>query len=109
VHPGALRQDAAQAAVAARHEAIGPDDLFRTLDGRELTALGQRWTIEVYGVRDEQGHRWVQLRLNRPSSSRWLVLRLPAGAGERHAILAATTRLTFDFKNFSPEPAAEFA
>lgn len=108
MHPGALREDAARAAVPAPRKAIGPDDLFRTLDGRELMALGRRWTMEVYGVRDEQGHRWVQLRLTSDTGSRWLVLRLPAGAGERHAILAAATRLASLAKN-SPEPVAESA
>jgi hypothetical protein len=75
-----------------------PDELFRRLDGRELTVLGRQWTIEVYSVRDEQGHRWVQMRLGSSSSSKWLVLRLPAGAGERHVILAASSGLARPLK-----------
>jgi hypothetical protein len=63
--------------------------LFAALDGREISVSGRKWRIEVYGVWDDLGRRWVQLGLaGRPR--RVLTLNLAAGSGVRPAVLAAS-------------------
>jgi hypothetical protein len=63
------------------------DRLFRSLDGRDMAAGGQRWRIEVYGVREDADSRWVQLALGGP---RHYVLTLKLGLfdGPQCAFLA---------------------
>jgi hypothetical protein len=41
-----------------------PDGLFSALDGRELIAMGRRWTVEIFSICDQGSERWVQLALH---------------------------------------------
>jgi hypothetical protein len=60
--------------------AAQPAALFAALDGRQVSVSGRKVRLEVYGVWDDLGRRWVQLGLHgRPL--RVLTLRLAAGAG----------------------------
>jgi hypothetical protein len=60
-----------------------------------VSVKGQSWQVEAYGVWDAQGQRWVQLSLagrqNGPNFI--LTLRLAAGAGVQHAVMALSSWL----------------
>jgi hypothetical protein len=45
-------------------EGSRPDGLFSALDGRELIAMGRRWTVEIFSICDQGSERWVQLALH---------------------------------------------
>jgi hypothetical protein len=70
------------------------------LDGRLITLRNQSWVIELYGVWDSPPHRWVQLKLN-GRRSEVMTLRLNAGAGLHHAILAVRSILASPVKALS--------
>jgi hypothetical protein len=42
------------------------EHLFNALDGRWITAAGDQWRAEVYGVLEEGGWRWLQVGLHGP-------------------------------------------
>ena len=50
----------------ARARACEADRLFAQLDDRNLMVLGQAWHLEVYGICEEAGRRWVQLAIDGP-------------------------------------------
>jgi hypothetical protein len=56
VHPGA--------AVSLDRRA---QRLFSALDGRDLQIHGESWHVEVYGILEDAGKRWVQLALDGPT------------------------------------------
>jgi hypothetical protein len=37
--------------------------IFSDLDGRDLTAAGERWRLEVFSVVEQASNLWIQLRL----------------------------------------------
>ena len=42
---------------------LTPEQLFAELDGREIVRGDTHYTIEVYGVSDWGGQRWIQAAL----------------------------------------------
>jgi hypothetical protein len=74
---------------------VSAERLFAALDGREVSVKGQAWQVETYGVWDAQGQRWVQLSLagQHGGPNFILTLRLAAGAGVQHAIMALSSWL----------------
>jgi hypothetical protein len=76
-----------------------PDQLFGLLDGRTVMAAGQLWKVEVFGIRDLSGQRWIQLGLRSNDTSRMATLRLGAGGSLEHATTALAEWIT--------DPAAE--
>ena len=56
-----------------------PDRLFELLDGRTVAAAGQLWKVEVFGIRDVAGHRWIQVGLSHEEASRMATVRIAAG------------------------------
>jgi len=80
---------------------VRPERLFSDLDGRDLTASGCRWRIEVYGVCDQGDQRWIQLGVRgvRGTTSasvrrHMLTLILRRGEGARQAMPVLATWLT---------------
>jgi hypothetical protein len=69
--------------------------LFADLDGREVSIKGQSWQVETYAVWDTQGQRWIQLALAglAGGSNHILTLKLVAGAGIQHAVMALSSWL----------------
>ncbi len=66
--------------------------MFLTLDGSDALLAGDEWRVEVYGVMDEPGSRWIQLGLTGPR--RHLVtLRMDPGAGADSALARLRTWL----------------
>ena len=43
---------------------LAPERLFAGLDGCALRVGAAEWRVQVYGVIDEAGRRWVQLTLD---------------------------------------------
>lgn len=83
-HPASL---GAPRALTGGPDFINPDGLFAALDGRDLSAVGGQWRIEVLGIADEDHDRWVQLAVH--GRQRYLVtLRLHAGDGTQRAVAA---------------------
>ena len=79
---------------------VRPERLFSDLDGRDLTASGCRWRIEVYGVCDQGDQRWIQLGVRgvRGTSTasvrrHMLTLILRRGEGARQAMPVLATWL----------------
>ncbi len=69
---------------------LSSQDLFLTLDGNHATVLGQEWRIEVYGIHERAGHRWVQLSVaDRPGQL--LTVSLAPTDGIRHVMMALST------------------
>ena len=60
------------------------DRFFAELDGRHLMVSGIDWSLEVYGILEQHGRRWVQLALTGEGEGCMLTLRLGprAGVGE---------------------------
>ena len=78
-----------------RPQPVSAERLFAALDGRKVSVKNQSWQVETYGVWDAQGQRWVQLSLTGQDggSNFILTLRLAAGAGVQHAIMALSSWL----------------
>jgi hypothetical protein len=68
------------------HRFVTAEELFVALDGRHVASRTDRYRIEVFSVRDEAGHRWVQLALRGATSQRMLTVRLNPGDTAQHAI-----------------------
>ena len=71
---------------------VNPDQLFAELDGESISAGMVRGKIEIYGVRDDAGSRWVQLSVI-GQTSQMVTLRLPVGEGARGAFAALSSVL----------------
>ena len=68
---------------------VNAEGLFASLDGRDLSASGQQWRIEVFGIADADHDRWIQLAVS--GNECYLVtLRLHAGDGAQRAVAALT-------------------
>ena len=92
MHPS---QQSQRASTPTRRDGQDPDDkrqgaqdrLFRGLDGRRVRAARSTWSIEVYGVHEDIGGRWVQLAL--VGATRYvLALRLDPQAAAAAALTA---------------------
>jgi len=59
--------------------------LFAGLDGRNLVVRGQAWHIEVYGICEEAGRRWVQVAIDGPQHY-MLTLALATRSGVQQAV-----------------------
>ena len=70
-----------------RDESVDPDRLFVGLDGREVSVAGHDWRVNVFGVRDLSGRRWVQVAVD-GSKYYMLTLCLSPGAGVPQALIA---------------------
>jgi len=71
---------------------LSPERLFRALDGRWITACGERWRTEVYSVSYEEGWRWIQVGLY-GAREHMLTLRTSRTDGIRQLILALSSWL----------------
>jgi hypothetical protein len=63
--------------------------LFASLDGRDLLVGGEAWHIEVYGICEDAGRRWVQMAIDGPQHH-MLTLVLATRAGVRQAVAAVS-------------------
>jgi hypothetical protein len=59
--------------------------LFAALDGRDLLVRGQAWHLEVYGICEEAGRRWIQVAVDGPHHY-MLTLALATQSGVRQAV-----------------------
>lgn len=73
-----------QAAEGA-YDAASPQGLFEGLDGRVVTVSNHWWRVSVFGVFDDDSHRWLQLGLEGHRDCT-LTLRMRRNGGVRHAI-----------------------
>lgn len=62
-------------------------ELYDGLDGYALSILGRVWLIEVYGISDTGGRRWVQVGLASDNESHMATLCVPPGAGLQHVVM----------------------
>ena len=79
---------------------VQPDQVFSELDGEPISAGMVHGTIEVYGVRDEAGSRWVQLSVN-GQTSQMVTLRLPVGESARRAFAVLSSELQAPSRGFA--------
>lgn len=63
--------------------------LFASLDGRDLLVGGEAWHIEVYGICEDAGRRWVQMAIDGPQHH-MLTLALATRDGVRQAVAAVS-------------------
>ena len=84
--------DSASGSTALARDVTSAHELFAELDGTDFVAAGQTWHIEIYGVLDDHGYRWIQLGLSGPRTD-LATLRLVEGAGAQHAVVALTAWL----------------
>ncbi len=66
--------------------------LFAALDGRDLLINGQSWHLEVYGVLEDAGRRWVQLAVDGPTHQ-MLTLALAARSSVEQVVRALSSWL----------------
>ncbi|MEO8480666.1 MAG: hypothetical protein ABI634_00560 [Acidobacteriota bacterium] len=59
--------------------------IFAALDGRDLLVSGQAWHLEVYGICEEAGRRWIQVAVDGPHHY-MLTLALATQSGVRQAV-----------------------
>ena len=72
---------------------VARDELFAALDGRELEVDKRCWRIELYGISDVCGQRWIQLGLTGQKRLS-LTMKLAIGDGEQRALLLLSEWLT---------------
>ncbi len=63
------------------------DRVFAALDGRDLVVSGSQWHVEVYGICEQAGRRWIQVALDGPRHH-MLTLALAADLGVRQVVRA---------------------
>ncbi len=61
------------------------DRVFAALDGRDLVVAGLRWHVEVYGICEQAGRRWIQLAVDGPAHH-MLTVALAADLGVRQVV-----------------------
>ena len=74
--------------------AFARDKFFAELDGRHLAVAGIDWSLEVYGICEQHGRRWVQLALTGAGEGCMLTLRLGPRAGVRDVLVTLSSWLT---------------
>ncbi len=72
------------------------DRVFAALDGRDLVVSGCLWHVEVYGICEQAGRRWIQVALDGPAHH-MLTRVLAADQGIRHVLHALTGWLADPF------------
>ena len=77
-----------------RREGVAPprDQVFAALDGRDLVVSGSEWHVEVYGICEQAGRRWIQLALDGPRHH-MVTLALAADLGVRQVVPALSNWL----------------
>lgn len=71
-----------------------PDDLFEALDGRTLAVGRRTWQLEIFGVRDLGGQRWIQAGLiGRHERTMVTMRRAPSSATAQHVVLVLSSWL----------------
>jgi hypothetical protein len=71
------RFDTGSALATAERCTITPaDEFFFALEGRDVDANGERWSVEVYGIHSDASQHWLQLQL-RGTVTQGLTLRVP--------------------------------
>lgn len=81
-----------QMGAAVSEPSVQPEELFAAVDGQELFVAGRHWLIEVYGVLDREGSRWIQVGL-KGQRDLMTTLKLAPSAGVRHAMLGLASWL----------------
>src|SRR5207249_8448750 len=81
-----------QTEVDATLKSFSASDLFHALDGRSLTVSYRRWRIEIYGMFEQQGWRWVQLAL-RGDPEHAVIVRVLPHDGEMQVVAALSSWL----------------
>jgi hypothetical protein len=76
-------------AASARRSVPMAERLFASLDGRDLMVGGEAWHIEVYGICEDAGRRWVQMAIDGPRHH-MLTLVLATRAGVQQAVDTVT-------------------
>ena len=66
--------------------------LFAALDGRDLLVRGEAWHLEVYGICEDAGRRWIQLAVDGPRHH-MLTIALATRHGVRQAVRVLTAWL----------------
>ena len=80
---------ASPTALCQASHADGPlESVFEALDGREFEIDGAACHVEVYGIWDDGGHRWVQLALD-GNRHQMLTLRLREPEDPECALVSA--------------------
>lgn len=77
------------AAAPVRRSVPTAERLFASLDGRDLVVGGEAWHIEVYGICEDAGRRWVQMAIHGPQHH-MLTLALATRTGVRQAVATVT-------------------
>jgi hypothetical protein len=70
------------------------DRFFAELDGRHLVVAGIDWSLQVYGICEQQGRRWVQLALSGAGEACMLTLRVAPRAGVADVLSTLSSWLT---------------
>jgi hypothetical protein len=85
-NPSAVPPNAPTVRHSPRREgAAPPDRVFAALDGRDLMISGSQWHVEVYGICEQAGRRWIQLALDGPRHH-MVTLALAADLGVRQVV-----------------------
>jgi hypothetical protein len=71
-------QSAIDNARAGRDQAVPTEQMFRALDGVHVEVDGDECVVEVFGVLDEAGRRYVQIALDGPHPRMFTVMLDPA-------------------------------
>jgi len=77
-----------------RVKTFARDRFFAELDGRHLMVAGIDWSLEVYGILEQHGRRWVQLALTGEGEGCMLTLRLGPRAGSSEVLKTLSSVLT---------------
>ena len=70
------------------------DRFFSELDGRHLVVSGIDWSLQVYGVCEQHGRRWVQLAISGAGEACMLTLTLGPRAGAGDVLSTLSSWLT---------------
>jgi len=77
------------APVRRRKLASSPEHLFAALDGRDLNVKGHPWHLQVYGICEQAGRRWIQVAVDGPQHY-MLTIAIAADLGVRQAVHAVS-------------------
>jgi hypothetical protein len=80
--------------VPERVKSFARDRFFAELDGRHLMVAGIDWSLEVYGILEQHGRRWVQLALTGEGEGCMVTLKLGPKAGTSEVLETLSTVLT---------------
>jgi len=83
--PGGMPQHARNEVPEKKVSLPKAELLFAGLDGRDLLVSGQAWHLEVYGICEDAGRRWIQIAVDGPHHY-MLTLALATRSGVRQAV-----------------------